>query len=69
MSSYHRAGAFSVQIKIAGIKNLLCLLELLFIASVDGTGKTELGVVGNLKRMVKISCFYHGKDRTENFFL
>src|SRR5439155_14880471 len=69
MCADDRARALAVDVEVADVEFTLGDFDLLARAGIDRAGETELGIIGDLKAMFKISRFNHSQHRSENLFL
>src|SRR5947209_588454 len=64
-----RARAFAIEVEIANMKFTPRAFELLRVVCIDSAGQTELRIVGNPERVVKILRANDCQHRPEDFFL
>src|SRR5262249_6145241 len=69
MCADHGAGAFAVEIEIARLEFIARALQLFARTGVNGAGQPELGVVGDVERVIEIARLDYGQHRPEDLFL
>src|SRR5579864_7000024 len=69
MCADHRAGALAVDVEIADVEFMDGSVDLVAGTGVDGASESELGVVGDLKRVVETAGLDHGEHGSKDFFL
>src|ERR1700690_91836 len=57
--AYHRSRAFAVQVEVAYMKLAHGAVEFLARTGVDGTGESELGVVGDFEGVIEVARLDH----------
>src|SRR5712692_4163863 len=65
VSADHGAGALAIEVEIADVERVGGLFELFRVARIDRASEAELGVIGDLERVVKIFRRNHGENGAE----
>src|SRR6516162_592044 len=69
VSTHQRSSALPVEVEVADVEALGCLVQLQPVLGVDGAGKPVLGVVGNFQRLVEVLGLDNGQDRPKDLLL
>src|SRR5581483_2340777 len=69
MRADHSSRALAVDVQIADVEFLDRAINLVARTGVDGAGQSELGIVGDLERMIEAASLDHREHRSEDFFL
>src|ERR1700719_1787722 len=69
MRAHNRPGALPVDVEIANVKFAHCEFNFVAWARINSDSQAELGVVGYIESVLKITRCDERQHRTEDFFL